>query len=100
MRKTYHLNINSALEFRRFHSTSSALLDSTNEWFVNMARGMFNIAVFLDLKKAFDTANHELLVNKLRLYGMEQTSLNLLRSYLTDKLKCVQLTVNCLVREL
>ena len=65
MRKTYHLNINSALEFRRFHSTSSALLDSTNEWFVNMDRGMFNIAVFLDLENALDTVNHELLLNSV-----------------------------------
>ena len=68
--------------FRRFHSTSSALLHSTNEWFINMDRGMFNISVFLNLKKGFF---HELLVNKLGLYGMEQTSLNLLRSYLVDR---------------
>ena len=40
--------------FRKFHSTISALLDSTNEWFINMDRGLFNIAVFLDLQKAFD----------------------------------------------
>ena len=44
--------------FRKFHSTASALLDSTNEWFINMDRGLFNIAVFLDLQKAFDTINH------------------------------------------
>ncbi len=36
---------------RQFHSTASALLDSTNEWFINMDRGQFNIAVFLDLQK-------------------------------------------------
>jgi hypothetical protein len=40
--------------FRQFHSTASALLDSTNEWFINMVRGQFNIVVFLDLQKAFD----------------------------------------------
>ena len=45
---------NKQFGFRRFHSTTSALLDSTNEWFVNMDRGLFNTAVFLDLKKAFD----------------------------------------------
>ena len=41
--------------FRQFHSTVSTLLDSTNEWFINMDRGKINIAVFLDLQKAFDT---------------------------------------------
>ena len=49
---------------RKFHSTASALLDSTNEWFINMDRGLFNIAVFLDLQKAFDTINHDILVNE------------------------------------
>ena len=36
--------------FRQFHSTASTLLDSTNEWFINMDRGKINIAVFLDLQ--------------------------------------------------
>ena len=39
--------------FRRFHSTVSALLDCTNEWYVNMYRGLYNLVAFLDLKKAF-----------------------------------------------
>jgi hypothetical protein len=65
--------------FRQFHSTASALLDSANEWFINMDRGMFNIAVFLNLQKAFVTTNHEILLKKLDFYGMEQPALNLLR---------------------
>jgi hypothetical protein len=39
--------------FRKYHSTASALLDSTNSWYVNMDRKMFNLVVLLDLKKAF-----------------------------------------------
>ena len=46
---------------------------------------MFIILVFLDLKKTFNAVNHEVLVNKLGLYGMEQTFLNFLRSYPTDR---------------
>ena len=41
--------------FRRHHSTSNALLDSTNEWYSNMDIGLISIVAFLDLKKAFDT---------------------------------------------
>ena len=71
--------------FRRFHPTASVLLDSTNEWFVNMDRGFFNIAVFLDLQKAFDTTDHDILLKKLDIYGLEKSALNLLKSYLTNR---------------
>ena len=42
---------------RQPHPTASTLLDSANEWFIDMDRGKINIAVFLDLQKAFDTIN-------------------------------------------
>ena len=38
--------------FCKFHSTASALLDCTNDWYRNMDRKMFNLVVVLDLKKA------------------------------------------------
>ena len=37
--------------FRKFHSTATALLDCTNDWFVNLDRKMFNLVVLIDLKK-------------------------------------------------
>ncbi|CAB4042980.1 Hypothetical predicted protein, partial [Paramuricea clavata] len=50
-----------------------------------MDRGLFNIAVFLDLQKAFDTINHDILLTKLDLYGLQKPSLNLLGSYLANR---------------
>ena len=71
--------------FRRHHSTSTALLDSFNQWYSNMDRGLINIFAFLDLKIAFDTIDHEILIKKLHMYGVEQHSLKLLESYLSNR---------------
>ena len=56
--------------FRPLHSTMTALLKDTILWLNNMDKGKINIAVFLDLKKAFDTVDHEILLKKMQCYGI------------------------------
>ena len=85
----FELLSDSQFGFRKFHSTASALLDCTNDWYVNLDRKMFNLVVLIDLKKAFDTVDHQILLRKLELYGIKGQALTLLKSYLTNrKQKC------------
>ena len=58
----------------------TALLEATDNWAFNIYRGYVNAVVFLDLRKAFDTVNHPILLFKLYSYAYE-----LLSSYLNNR---------------
>ena len=76
--------------FRPGHSTAMAVLDM-----VEKIRGAWNqgnaaLGVLIDLKKAFDTVDHRVLIAKLEHYGVRGTALKLLESYLADRTQYVQ----------
>ena len=52
---------------------------------------MSTVAVFIDLKKAFNTLNHEILVNKLYHYGIRGIVLEWIVSYLSKRKQFVQI---------
>ena len=71
--------------FRKLHNTITTLLKSTDEWRLNIDKGQINGVVFNDLKKAFDTVDHSILIGKLRRYGLNEKSLSFFISYLENR---------------
>ena len=50
-----------------------------------MEAGKTPTSVYIDISKAFDTLTFEVLLNKLKYYGVTDTALDLLKSYLTNR---------------
>ena len=68
--------------FRSKHSTGHALTDLTEAIRKAMDESSFAVGVFIDLQKAFDTVDHEVLLSKLNHYGIRGIANNWFRSYL------------------
>jgi hypothetical protein len=71
--------------FRAKHSTSHPLVHFTNNVFDSLNSKEFNLSVFIDLKKAFDTVNFDILLRKMDHYGIRNTENLWFRNYLTDR---------------
>ena len=68
--------------FRKSHSTNHARISLAEKVSNAMDSGKISIGVFLDLRKAFDTVDHCILLEKLYKYGIRGTPWNWFKSYL------------------
>jgi hypothetical protein len=78
--------------FHKGQTTDDAILKLLNEILDALNNKMKTGSIFCDLQKAFDTVNHELLLDKLQYYGIKGKAKTLLESYLRGTYQRVQIT--------
>ena len=72
--------------FRPKHSTVTALIQMCDEWLENMDNGKLSGVIFLDIRKAFDSINHDILFNKMKMrFGITSIELMWFESYLSNR---------------
>ena len=71
--------------FRKSHSTSHAIISLVEKINNALDSGKILIRVFLDLKKAINTVNHKILLDKLFIYGIRGNILKWFKNYLNER---------------
>jgi hypothetical protein len=75
--------------FRQGYSTNLALITYINDITNAIDSRQHALSIFIDLSKAFDTLNHNILLHKLSLYGIRGNLLQLFTDYLSNRTQCV-----------
>lgn len=86
-----HVLLDTQFGFRKKYSTKLALIDLISEICDNLDKGVLTFGVFIDLKKAFDTINHDILLKKLEHYGIRGLPLKWFTNYLTHRKQSVHI---------
>ena len=82
---TNHLLYKKQFGFQKNCSTDYAILELINEITTSFEQGRYTLGVFIDLSKAFDTVNHDILLKKMKHYGITGNILKWLNSYLANR---------------
>ena len=89
---TFHnLLANQQYGFRPNRSTELAALELMDRNINFMNQSLCPVNIYLDLSKAFDSLKYDILMSKLKFYGLQSKALQLLKSYLSDRSQYVQI---------
>ncbi len=75
--------------FRRLHSTITSLLHVTDWWLMNIDKGLVTGVIFIDLRKAFETVDVNILLAKLPSFGITGMEHKWFKNYLSGRLLSV-----------
>ena len=76
--------------YKQFHSTETLLTKIHNDIMANLSRGEVTMLVLLDLSAAFDTIDHDILLQRLQnRYGVRGSALKWFKSYISDRSQSV-----------
>lgn len=78
--------------FRKSRSTEFSIIEVIDKITKAIDQGKYTIGIFLDLSKALDTINHEILIKKLEYYGMRGIARKLFENYLGNRKQIVKYT--------
>ena len=87
----HQLLSNNQYGFRTNRSTSMAVVELVENISKAIDNNKYTVGVFIDLKKAFDTIDHETLFKKMQRYGIRGLALSWLKSYLHERTQFVSL---------
>ena len=77
--------------FQSNMSTEYAVNQVLNYIVETLEKNEIGVCIFLDFAKAFDTVNHEILLDKLEHYGIRGIALDWIKNYLTNRMQCTEI---------